>query len=125
MIVNQKKVISICMIFVMLFSCSTEIMADTGYDETAPVLKSFRILNPDQLDTRNGGNSIEMEFELEEEGTGVTNIDVCFQNEEGKEFEIVFWCQNWHQDPIYIQGRQKLKCLSLEIKRKLNLENIR
>lgn len=118
MIVNQKKVISICMIFVMLFSCSTEIMADTGYDETAPVLKSFRILNPDQLDTRNGGNSIEMEFELEEEGTGVTNIDVCFQNEEGKEFEIVFWCQNWHQDPIYT-GKAKVKMFVIGDKTKI------
>lgn len=105
--VNRKKIISICMIFVMLFGCSAEIIADTGYDETPPVLKSFRILNPDQIDARRDGNGIEIEFDLEEEGTGVTDIDIYFQNEEGKEFEAVFWCENWHKDPLYT-GKSKV-----------------
>ncbi len=105
---NCKKIISLLLVFVMLFGCSVKITADTGYDETAPVLKSFRVLNPDQMDAKNDGNGIEMEFDFVEEGTGVTDIDVYFENDKGQELEIVFWCGNWKHDPLYT-GKTKVE----------------
>ena len=66
-----RKIIICLLALIFLFAnMPLQVYADVHYDDTAPVLRSFRILNSRNVDARKG-HKLDMELEVMEEGTGI------------------------------------------------------
>ena len=99
---KTKRIISLVLTAVLVICLSVTTLADTGYDDTAPVLKSFRILNPDEVNAKRG-EGFDIELNLVEEGTGVTEVQIFFENEAGQGFTAEY---GFGREPIFTGTRK-------------------
>lgn len=103
---EEKAVICLMMALILVLIFPMSVLGDTGYDETAPTMSSFKILNSKKIDIRKGKN-ITMEINLQEEGTGVTHIFVDFCNAKGDSFGAEFYSKDQKKAPLF-SGKKKV-----------------
>lgn len=98
---------SLFMVIVFVANISVTVLADIGYDETAPIMKSFKVLNSSKIDARKG-KGMYVEFNLVEECTGITRIDLWLEDKDGNSYGAEFDCQTSKKNPLFT-GKKKVK----------------
>lgn len=107
-----RKIIICLLALIFLFAnMPLQVYADVHYDDTAPVLRSFRILNSRNVDARKG-HKLDMELEVMEEGTGIVEISVCLERKinrnSAESISADFDCKELKKAPLFT-GKKRIK----------------